>query len=318
MRRDADIPELLLLAPWYRLVEDGETVVLEHAHRAVVFEGRAAARLLPRLLPLLDGTRTRAELVAATGPAAAAAVDLALELLAANGLLVAGPPPDGPAEACETAERLAAASGMPPSAVRGRLAAAQVGVAGTGHVADAAARLLHRGGVGLVVRCDLAEPPPGLDAVLVTPAADELAALGGWNERSLAAGLPWLQVLPFDGRLVAIGPLFLPGETACHECYRLRRAASLGFGALDPLLAAAEPRAAAGPALATVAAAVAADDLLRWLGLADPRLPGVLHALTDEGGLRLDAHRVLRVPRCPACSPAARLAPAAPWFEAVA
>jgi len=315
MTASATPPELPLLAPWYRLVEEGDAVVLEHAHRAVVLEGRAARSLLPRLLPLLDGTRTVEGLSGALGPGTAEAVGKALALLAAEGLLVPGPRPGGPADAVEAAERLAAVSTVPPALVRERLAAAQVAVLGS--AGEEAARLLQCAGVGGVERL-LGPEASGADAVLVAPSAGELELLEAWNRAALARPVPWLQLLPFDGRLAAVGPLYLPGETACWTCYRLRRAGCLGYGALAPVLETSLAGAPAGPALAAAAAALAADLLLRWLALRDPRMPGMLHALVDDGGLRLDAHHVLRVPRCPDCSPAAGRAPLAPWFEEVA
>jgi bacteriocin biosynthesis cyclodehydratase domain-containing protein len=317
MGAGTDLPELPLLAPWYRLVEEGDAVVLEHGHRAVVLEGRAATRLLPRLLPLLDGTRSLDEIASASGCAVREPVSRALALLAREGLLVEGPRPEGAPEACETAERLAAASDVPPATVCVRLAASRVGVAGSGSAGETVARLLLRGGVGCTVRRALDRPPAGDDLVVVAPASDELPGLDRWNEAALAASAPWIQLLPFDGRFAAVGPLYLPGETACFACYRLRRAGSLGFGELDAPLERVPLRAPAGPALTAAAAAVAADNVLRWLALADPQLPGILHALADGSGLRLDGHRVLRVPRCPACSAVGRRAPAAPWFEVV-
>ena len=69
-------------------------MLIEHAGTLVTLEGAAVTALLPRLLPLLDGTRTTDELVVALGPAVAPAVENALTLLAENRLLVDGPSPD--------------------------------------------------------------------------------------------------------------------------------------------------------------------------------------------------------------------------------
>ena len=52
------VPALPLLAPWYRVVGDGERLLLEYAQSVVVLEGAAVQSLLPALLPLLDGTRS--------------------------------------------------------------------------------------------------------------------------------------------------------------------------------------------------------------------------------------------------------------------
>jgi bacteriocin biosynthesis cyclodehydratase domain-containing protein len=309
------VPDCPLLAPWYRVAAEGRRIVFEHANRAVVLEGAAVTELLPLLLPLLDGTRPVAELTVALGPAAEPAVANALALLAARGLLTAGPGLDVPAESRSAAEELAAGGRVAPAAVAARIGAATVGVAGDSRVAHEVARLLARSGVRALERRSLAEPPAADELLVAAPAADETAALAAFNARAVELEAPWLQVLPFDGRIAAIGPLFLPGQTACHACYLLRRSASLGFAELDPLLDGIPVAAPAGPALETLAAAAAAALALRWLGLADPHLPGVLFALDPSRGPLATAHLVLRVPRCPVCSGAERLAPPVPWFE---
>src|SRR5439155_20400641 len=84
------IPERPLLAPWYRLVGDGDRLLLEHAQVVVVLEGAAVRKLLPALLPLLDGTRTADDLVARLGAAARPAVELAPGPLPAHDPLAAG------------------------------------------------------------------------------------------------------------------------------------------------------------------------------------------------------------------------------------
>jgi bacteriocin biosynthesis cyclodehydratase domain-containing protein len=308
------VPELPLLAPWYRIVEEGARMVLEHGDRAVVLEGAAVRRLLPHLLPLLDGTRTAAEVAAVLGPEAAPAVESALALLGSRGLLTQGPGLDRAAVTAVTAHELAAGSAVSPRVAANRLETARVGVAGDSRVAVETARLLARAGVGAIVPRRLDEPGDD-DLLVAAPAPEEVAArLGRCNELALEEARPWLQVLPFDGRMAAVGPLFLPGETACHGCYRLRRSASLAFGDLDRLLEPEPVRAPAGPALEAVVAGLAATVALRWVVLRDPRVPGVLHAVEPDA-LQVTRHAVLRVPRCPACSGADRLAPPAPWFD---
>src|SRR5919199_611482 len=78
------IPRRPLLAPWYRLVGDGDRLLLEHGQVVVVLEGAAVRTLLPALLPLLDGTRTVDELVDRLGAAAREAIELALATLASH------------------------------------------------------------------------------------------------------------------------------------------------------------------------------------------------------------------------------------------
>jgi bacteriocin biosynthesis cyclodehydratase domain-containing protein len=314
-RQLPELPELPLLAPWYRVAEDEGRIVFEHADRAVLLEGAAVRQLLPRLLPLLDGTRTVADIVAVVGVPAERAVVKALALLAERGLLAAGPGAGGPAELRATAEELASGGAAAPAVAARRIRSACVAVAGDSRVAVETARLLAGSGVRSVRRRALDEPADGDDLLVAAPSAGEFRALRTCNELALAAGSAWLQALPFDGRMAAVGPLFLPGETACHVCYLLRRSASRGFGELEQLLEAEPICAPAGPALELFVAAVAATLALQWLALLDQRLPGVLHAIEPDGGPRVTRHLVLRVPRCPACSSTYRLAPPAPWFD---
>ena len=68
----------------------------------------------------------------------------------------------------------------------------------------------------------------GVDLAVVAPSGDEMPLLPDWNVRALETGTAWLQVLPFDGSLAAVGPIYVPHESACYECYRLRRSANIG------------------------------------------------------------------------------------------
>ena len=102
------VPALPLLAPWYRVVGDGERLLLEYAQSVVVLEGAAVQSLLPALLPLLDGTRSVDDLAARLGPPARPAIEAAVELLAEHGVVVAGP--DAPPDLRDAARAAAAAS----------------------------------------------------------------------------------------------------------------------------------------------------------------------------------------------------------------
>lgn len=308
--QDAALPLRPLLKPWYRIAESDDGLLLEHGGAVVALGGHAARRLLPSLLPLLDGTRTAAEIVEQLDPRLEAAVENAVAVLGRHGLLTEGPPLDQDDAVLPTAHALATATGETPAVIAARLRASCVELAGPAAATEPLARLLLRSGVGV--------QPSGGDARLVVAAglpADELGAL---NRDRHERGLPWLPVGSFDGRLAEIGPLVVPGETACAECVRIRRRATSGCAADHLLLAAARPVATMPPALATLVAALAADLALRWLGSADPTVPGALTTVTLDPGPTVAHRRVLRVPRCPVCSPVAGAAPASPWHEAAA
>ena len=302
-----------LLRPGYRVLVDGGRVLFEHGQRVVVFEGAAATALLPRLLPLLDGGRTVPEIAAALGPASLPAVEHALRQLAGRRLLDEGPAPALARPLRETVAMLAAEAELPAAIVAERLAAARVAVLGSSRCAADAAILLAEAGVAV------ARPRRWRDArgdfVLAAPSRAEAGALRRLDRRLLRRGVAWLPVPPYDGRTQVVGPLIVPGETACFCCYRLRRAAASGYG--EELLA-LERAAVAAPSLAPLdrlAAELAVLAALRWLGTRDARLPGRLQTVALERGAVVDSHLVLRVPRCPSCSGLAGLAPPLPWFD---
>ncbi len=309
----SSVPERPLLAPWYRLVEDGDRLVLEYGQAVVVLEGAAVRTLLPPLLPLLDGTRTVEDVIARLGTAAGPAIESALETLARHGLLTEGP--DAPRRVRSSANSFAAAYGLPPSLVAERLGSAAIGVVGTSEQGPDVARLLLAAGVGEVRRLTWDDRHTSGFAVVI-PATHERPLLGLWNAAALAGGSPWLPVLHFDGRFAAIGPLLVPGESCCYECLLLRRAANLEYGEALGAIEATPARATADPAFESLVAAVAAHVVLRWVAGRDTTLPGVLHAVEPQPALAITEHTVLRVPRCPACSPVDRLAAPLPWHAA--
>ena len=288
------LPERPLLAPWLRRAESADgALLLEYADEIVAVDGDAS------VLKLLDGTRTLGEL----DPVERSAV----AVLASEGVVV-----PGPAVADAEALREAALGRLAPSLVARRLATARIALAGTSPVAEELARLLP----GSVRRTGWDEP---VDAELAVAAPDprELPELAGWNERSLDAGLTWLLTLPFNGRLACIGPLFVPGETCCYRCFVRRRASALP----DPADMLALERTPAtyplGRSIAATLAGLAAAAAARWLGRRDGSIAGAFFALELDDGPSVTRHRVLRVPRCEACSPARGEPPLLPWASGI-
>ena len=296
---ESALPTRPVLKPWYRLSVRETTAVFRYGGCLLEFEGRAAARLLPHLLPLLDGTRTIEEIVAELGEPIRPAIVHALELLAERHLLTETMP------ACRTVEFLVATDtyGRDAAKVAAALSRARVTVIGSGRTAEEIARLLADADVAVV---DDEDTP--VDLAIVAPAAHELARVRAWNERALERETTWLQVLPFDGSIAAVGPIFVPYQTACHECYRLRRTASVA--AVEDREDGVYPGA---PPFDAILAGLAATIALRHLALDDGRFVGVLLAVEQMPELACTRHVLYRVPRCPVCSLAAQLAAPAPW-----
>jgi bacteriocin biosynthesis cyclodehydratase domain-containing protein len=314
------LPERPLLKPWYRLAHEDGRMLFQYGESLLTLQGKATVRLLPALLPLLDGTRTVDEIVAYLGEPVRPAVANALRLFHEHFLLTSGPLPTATGPRRRTAEFLAATDPADRSVgeTLERLEAARAAIVGSGPLAEEVARSVRLCGIGCLERLgwdDELDHENRLDLVVAAPSGDELPRLVDWNRGALTARVPWVQLLPFDGRLSAIGPLFVPHETACFECYRLRRASNLEYASAFLALDAVPARRPAAPPLERVAAGLAATIAVRWLAQRDQFLPGLWYALEHEWELRLTSHFVYRVPRCPACSGLDTQAAPLPWHE---
>lgn len=310
----ATLPTRPLLKPWYRLSTSPGAAVLRYGSSVLEFEGSAAAEFLPHLLPLLDGTRTVDEIASCLGEPVRPAVDHALEILAERRLLTEPLRDQVPPEAARTAEFLVATDdyGRDGAAVLSALARARAAVLGAGPVADALAEALESAAVGRVARATWeGNGAEDVDLAIVAPSTAEVPLLPDWNLRALETGTVWLQVLPFDGSLAAVGPVYVPHESACYECYRLRRSANIG-----PVPDTGRGAYPGAPTADAVLAGLAATVALRFLGLGDGLSVGVLTAVVLARDVSWSRHVLYRVPRCPACSPAADAAAPAPWQEA--
>jgi bacteriocin biosynthesis cyclodehydratase domain-containing protein len=184
-----------------------------------------------------------------------------------------------------------------------------VSVVGDGPAAEPLARLLQASGLLAVDRIEWSDPPAH-GFVVAVPSSEELPLLDEWNRRAIESRATWMQVLPFDGRLAAVGPVFVPRETACHECFRLRRDSTIA-----PERDRTRGHHLGSPALDALLAGLTAQVVLRRMANGDTSDSGVLIAVELVPELRCTRHFVYRVPRCPACSAASTLAP---WSDVAA
>jgi bacteriocin biosynthesis cyclodehydratase domain-containing protein len=312
-------PALPYLPPWYRLAIGDAKVLLEYGQRIVCVEGGAASRLVPALLPLLDGTRTADEVVALLGEPVRAAVEQVLDELFDRGLLRDGPPldPDQLARPSRGATELLASlrpGSEPLGEIAEAVASCSAAIVGDGAAGLEAARFLRLSGVG-VERRDRIES--SVDLAVCAPAPEQLPCLPAWNEEALSASQAWLQILPFDGRYATVGPLYLPGDTGCYECFRRRRAANLGAAEDIALLEAVPAAYPSGPAFDAVLGGLAAGVALNWLVLGDHWAPAGFYAFEPLPTFALTVHHLHRVPRCEACSGLSDVASPLPWYKEV-
>jgi bacteriocin biosynthesis cyclodehydratase domain-containing protein len=116
--------------------------------------------------------------------------------------------------------------------------------------------------------------------------------------------------------MTLVGPIVVPGESCCYECVLLRRASNVDYGDDLADIEATPSAADADPGLVALATALVAHLVFRWVVGADTTLPGVLFAVDARPAPTVTQHAVLRVPRCPTCSPVNHRAPRLPWHEA--
>lgn len=149
----------------------------------------------------------------------------------------------------------------------------------------------------------------------VVAAVSELgfAPLRVWNAICLEHEVPFLPVAIVD--LVAyVGPLVVPRQTPCFECFLRRRYSNLDQADMrEPLEL--EPRVdrvvALHPGISAVAAGAAALELTRFfLPWQAGSEAGYVRTFNLLGGV-FARRRVLKVPRCPCCGSASERPPTA-------
>ena len=105
-------------------------------------------------------------------------------------------------------------------------------------------------------------------------------AARGVEPRRAGAGTRWLSVRPFDGAIATVGPLVVPGESACYECLLLRLAGHLDYGGrLAPDRGDGRRRPGGGPARGASPPARPRSSSSAGSPGTTPALPGLLHVL---------------------------------------
>jgi ribosomal protein S12 methylthiotransferase accessory factor len=124
------------------------------------------------------------------------------------------------------------------------------------------------------------------------------------------AGRPWLLAKPV-GHTIWLGPLFIPGQTACWKCLAacLRRN-RWAIAALLPESSPPQPSAAALPASVLAAAGMIATMSAVWLAGKADSASGAAILTVDVRTWEREWHRVLGRADCPACGQASPRSPA--------
>lgn len=141
-------------------------------------------------------------------------------------------------------------------------------------------------------------------AVVAAVSESGFGPLRAWNELALERNVPFLPVA-VENLVAYVGPLVVPYETACFECFLRRRYSNLDeAGAREAVELRVGGAEVVGlhPAISAVAAGAAALELSKffipWRGAQQAGYLLTFNLLAGRSG----RHRVLKVPRCPGCS----------------
>jgi thiazole/oxazole-forming peptide maturase SagC family component len=151
-----------------------------------------------------------------------------------------------------------------------------------------------------------------LDCLVATSDFGGLQLMREWNSFCVDHHCHFFPVVLQD-LIGYVGPLIVPGETACFECLRSRQDANMS----DPVsqraseYAAPEGRKIVGfiPPMASVLGDIAAVELVKFYGRGLPLWRVGTLIEVNLLAPRLEMHRVLKLPRCPVCSPLNRHSP---------
>jgi len=312
---DTPLPEFPRLATWVVRVdhENGGLVLRTHDRFYVIQEPLFGA-VYDALASDLDGSRPVGEILDALPADVLPTSGMALlKILRSWGLLF--DEARGREEPSAVQREIEAFLGQytpQPREARTRLADSVVLVFGDHGAAQAARASLSD--IGIDAATVLGHGPDSLAQLRASLAGNSVQLLvavdppdpAAVNGLCLQLSVPCLYAANF-GREALLGPLVLPGESACWACLEARRASHL---ALPPGVELAPPGADLAIACRTARSDALAAALYAQLSLEAGRFIGGFAPAVTIGGCFLltasspatERHVVLRVPWCPACS----------------
>jgi len=295
------LPARPLLVPWVQPVEVGDGLLeLRSDETFYPLRHPALATAFRAVDDRLTGAQEVEAVLADLPSEVESAAVLLLKMLRFSGLLLDGSELDD-LEADERGRLLSLSHlTVRPAAVQRRLTAAAVAVLGSGAIAGRVEEQLESIGceqVGAVEAEDL-DDATAVDLLIACVDAPARSHLTLINAFALERRLPLLRVAA-HGASAWLGPLVVPGETACLHCLQTReRANTHGEGALPDFelgsIGALEPQV-------ELLAAQAVAEAIRFLGRATaPSTIGNVYELSATSP-QTHRHTLLRDPGCRAC-----------------
>jgi bacteriocin biosynthesis cyclodehydratase domain-containing protein len=220
-----------------------------------------------------------------------------------------------------------------PFPIKDKLKSTSIAVIGAGSIAATVKSCLIAGGVANVVaispdsllalfndqqsneqRSDTSasEAFGSIDFIVFASDGMEIAGIDTVNEFTQMSGIGWTLVR-MDRHRAILGPNVIPGQTACFTCYELRSRANAEFPSEHAALYNHWKRVTKRPPDWPLASATAAS-VGNWVALDTLRLASGSHLSAvvgriislDMHSLQSNAQEILKLPRCPVCSSAAK------------
>lgn len=326
--------------------EDADRYQIRSSEETTVMKGATVKQVFSHLLPLLDGENTEEAIAEKLGAVASAGlVHAVIEKLRGAGVVEDAASDEGQGLSAEELEAyrrqlvfldLTLERG---SAVQAQLLLknARLSVIGGGDLAVAVALEAVRAGVGRILGANIqsggsivqagnlvsfeargikTSEQPQLESLLDAEAPtllaiaidrSEPALLEAINKFSQSRNIPLLHCLA-NGTQATVGPLVVPGQTACLTCYRLRMNSQVEFYEQQRAFEAwiksnGHRRARSGtpPVLTNMAAAMAMLELIKHVTeVYEPEIYDKFISI-DALTLEVISHQLLKLPRCPDC-----------------
>lgn len=330
----SDTSDLLVGRP-VRFVHVEGGVVLKRGCTEMVIMGESAGSLVTSIMSrALEGGITRQQLRSEAGVEGESVVDQLVDALVARRLLWS-PGSDGvPAKVTESPEDIYYWHYETTKAkITDRLSEIDIVVVGRNITCAAICRSLSMSSVSRITIVDeptlrndrsftsswKEHPPSSTTVSVVSPAAFDPEGLHNrtpyvvaasdcgaqeciraWNSKCVQARWAFFPVV-LHNLVGYIGPLSIPGETACYECLRARQNSHLCDPALQRAVESDSHAVAAyHPSMAEIVGNIAALQLAGFVsrfGLAKAANLTTINFITSE----MSARRVLKVPRCGVC-----------------
>jgi hypothetical protein len=251
--------------------------------------GADASAFLARVAPLLDGTRDRDGVAAALAEYSRSSVMRVLDLLESRGLTECVP--EGAESSRRSQDEVLRKLAPDPQAAQTRLAAARVIVVGEERWAEIAAAEIAAAGAR-EVRWGESVSEEGGSLVIGAVSAGDRDRMERVARTAHLAGVPslWAQL---GSTAATIGPLVIPGETACRVCATV--------DALNPIDAEIDTEHATPAAAGLLGHLVAMEAIKAISGYATSMLGGRISTL-DLATMESRRRTLVRIPWCRACA----------------